>query len=227
MAQATAARDGRQARWERHNRERRLHILQAAVVVLESSEPGTEFHVQQIAEQAGLNRTVVYRHFTDRADLDRAIRAHILDGLAADLLPHITLDGTVREIIHRVVSTYVDWVVAHPSLHRFADQEGAGPMQHGIARIATVLGQLLEAAIDLLGVDLAADDRASIDPLAHGLVGAVVGAVRPWIAREEQTPSAAQLSELLSESVWFILDGHARRLGLEIDPDKPLAELVG
>jgi AcrR family transcriptional regulator len=227
MAQATAARDGRQARWERHNRERRLHILRAALVVLESSAPGTEFHVQQIAAQAELNRTVVYRHFTDRADLDRAVRTHILDGLAAELLPHITLDGTVSQIIRRVVSTYVDWVVAHPSLHRFADQEGAGPMQHGIARIATVLVQLLEAAIDLLDVELSDGDRASVDPLAHGLVGAVVGAVRPWIAREERVPTAAQLSELLSESVWFILDGHARRLGLEIDPDKPLADLVG
>ncbi len=112
---ATAQRDGRQARWERHNRERRRHVLEAAVVVLESEPPGTEVHVQQIAERAGINRTVVYRHFTDRADLDRAVRAHILDGLAAELLPHITLDGTVREIIRRVVSTYVDWVVAHPS----------------------------------------------------------------------------------------------------------------
>jgi AcrR family transcriptional regulator len=227
MAQATAARDGRQARWERHNRERRLHILEAALAVLESAPPGTEFHVQQIAVQAGLNRTVVYRHFTDRADLDRAVRGHILDAVAAELLPHITLDGTVRQIIRRVVSTYVDWVVAHPSLHRFADQEGAGPMQHGIAQIATMLAQLLEAAIDLLGVELSDDDRASVDPLAHGLVGAVLGAVRPWIAREERVPSAEQLSQLLSESVWFILDGHARRLGLDIDPDKPLAELVG
>jgi AcrR family transcriptional regulator len=227
MAQATAARDGRQARWERHNRERRLHIMAAAVAVLESAPPGTEFHVQQIAERAGLNRTVVYRHFTDRADLDRAVRAHVLDGLAAELLPHITLDGTVRQIIRRVVSAYVDWVVAHPSLHRFADQEGAGPLEQGIARIATTLAQLLESAIDLLGVELTDDDRAAVDPLAHGLVGAVLGAVRPWIARSEQVPSAAQLSQLLSESVWFIIDGHARRLGLDIDPDRPLAELVG
>ncbi len=224
---ATAQRDGRQARWERHNRERRRHVLEAAVVVLESEPPGTEVHVQQIAERAGINRTVVYRHFTDRADLDRAVRAHILDGLAAELLPHITLDGTVREIIRRVVSTYVDWVVAHPSLHRYADQEGAGPMQHGIAQIATTLVQLLETAVDLLGVSLDADERASIDPLAHGLVGAVLGAVRPWIAREEQVPTAAQLGDLLSDSVWFILDGNARKLGLAIDPDKPLAELVG
>ena len=55
----------------------------------------------------------------------------------------------------------------------------------------------------------------------------MLGAVRPWIAREERVPSVPQLSQLLSESVWFIIDGHARRLGLAIDPDKTLAELVG
>ena len=63
--------DGRQLRWDSHNQARRQHILDAAIDVLADSEPGAEVHVQQIADRAGLSRTVVYRHFADRADLDK------------------------------------------------------------------------------------------------------------------------------------------------------------
>lgn len=219
--------DGRQARWDKHNQTRRQVILDASVAVLEGSEPGAEIHVQQIAERAGLSRTVVYRHFQDRADLDRAIRRQILDDLAGRLLPAVSLDGTVNEIIRRIVSTYVDWVVAHPALHRFAEQETVGPLEHGIHQIAGVVVEVLETAIELLGAELDDDDRAAVDPLAHGLVGAVLGAVRRWVSRPELRPDAQHLSAQLSESVWHILDGHARRLGLDIDPDLPIEQLLG
>lgn len=219
--------DGRQARWDRHNQQRRKQILDAAIAVVEGGDPGADFHVQQIAERAGLGRTVVYRHFLDRADLDRAIQAQILEDLTGLLLPAVTLDGTLSEIIERIISTYVGWVVAHPALHRFAEQETSGPLAHGIHQIAGVVVEVLETAIEMLGVELDADDRAAVDPLSYGLVGAVLAAVRRWVSREEQLPSARQLSALLSDSVWHILDGHARRLGLEIDPDLPIELLLG
>lgn len=227
MAQAATSTDGRQARWAKHNQERRRQILDAAVEVLEAAEPGAEFHVQQIAERAGLNRTVVYRHFADRADLDRGVQGQILNDLAALLVPAVSLEGTVNQIIRRIVSTYVEWVVAHPSLHVFAEQESSGPMQHGIHQIAGTLVEVLETAIEMLGAELDADERAAVDPLAYGLVGAVLGAVRRWVGREELAPTAPVLSELLSQSVWHILDGHARRLGLEVDPDLPIEQLLG
>jgi AcrR family transcriptional regulator len=225
MTTHAPARDGRQARWEKHNEERRQAILDAALAVLEAHPPGAEIHVQQIAVQAGLNRTVVYRHFADRSDLDRAVQNEILGDLAALLLPAVTLDGTVNEIIRRIVSTYVDWVVAHPALHRFADAEVGGPFQLGLAHIAGVVVELLETAVSLLGAELDDDEQAALDPLAHALVGAVLGAVRRWATREPRRPDAARISELLAESVWHLLHGHAARLGLDIDPDVPLDQL--
>lgn len=217
--------DGRQARWDKHNQQRRQQILDAATTVIEGQPPGTEFHVQQIAGSAGLNRTVVYRHFADRADLDDAIRQHIIDDLTSVLQPAVSLDGTVNEVIRRIISTYVDWTVLHPGLHAFAVQEASGPAQHGIDQIAAQLTELLELAIALLGANLNDAERALVDPLAHGLVGAVFGAVRRWVTREPQEPSAAEISELLSTSVWNLLDGHARRFDLHLDPDLPLVAL--
>lgn len=222
--------DGRQARWDKHNQARRQVILDAALAVVEAGEPGAEFHVQQIADQAGLSRTVVYRHFADRSDLDRALQTEVLEGLTAHLLPGLTLDGTVHEIIGRIVSTYVDWAVEHPALHRLAEQAQAGtagPLEDGINRIATVLVDLLQTAIPLLGVELDDDEAASIDPLAYALVGAVFGAVRRWVGLVPRRPAADTLSALLSRSVWHIIDGHARRLGLELDPDVPVEQLLG
>ena len=35
-----------------------------------------------------------------------------------------------------------------------------------------------------------------------------------------------RVSELLAHSVWSLLDGHARRLGLQVDPDRPIVELI-
>ncbi|CAN5452682.1 TetR/AcrR family transcriptional regulator [soil metagenome] len=222
MAQAT---DGRQARWAKHNQQRRLTILAAAVDVLEAEPVGADVHVHQIAAKAGLNRTVVYRHFTDRADLDTAIRHHIIDDLTGVLTPAVNLDGSVNEVIRRIISTYVDWTVSHPALHAFAVLGGDGPFQHGTDQIAQQLTELLELAIALLGAELDESERALVDPLAHGLVGAVFGTVRRWVTREPMEPSAYRLSELLTMSVWNLLDGHARRLGLEIDPDLPLTAL--
>ena len=140
-------------------------------------------------------------------------------------MPAVSLDGTVNEVIRRIITTYVDWTVLHPGQHAFAVQEANGPAQHGIDQIAQMLAELLELAIAMLGADLNDSERALVDPLAHGLVGAVFGAVRRWVTREPQEPSARALAELLSMSVWNLLDGHARRFGLEIDPDLPLLAL--
>ena len=219
--------DGRQLRWDKHNQERRQVILDAAIAVVEAGEPGADYHVQQIAERAGLNRSVVYRHFTDRADLDHAILAEIVEGVMDRLLPALTLDGTVREIIHRIVFSYVDWAAEHPALHRLVDRAPiGGALEQGLDRVAAVIVEVLETAIEMLGMDLDDDDAASIDPLAYALVGAAFSAVRRWVAREPRRPAAAELALVLSDSVWLILDGHARRLGVTIDPDLPIEELL-
>ena len=215
--------DGRQLRWDKHNQARRRTILDAAIGVLEDAEPGEEIHVQQIAQRAGLSRTVVYRHFADRADLDQEVQAAVLEMLAGQLLPEVTLDGTIEEIIRRIVGTYVRWTVAHPSLHRFAEHDvpgasGSSALEVAVVRIATQVEELIAVGAAQLGVELDDDDAASLDPLVFGLVGAVFSATRRWLSREERRPDTEMFVRLVSDSVWHMLDGHARRLGIELDP---------
>lgn len=222
--------DGRQARWDRHNHERQQHIVEAAIAVVEENEPGTHVHLQQIAERAGLTRSVIYRHFADRAELDRAVLTAVVDSLADELLPAVTLEGTIPDIIERVVSRYVGWAVAHPSLHRLAESEpvarAASPLERGLERISEKVASVVVSALDTLGVPLRDEDRALTDPLAFGLVGAVFSAVRRWLVLGEDRPPAPVLVTALSDSVWYLLEGHARSLGVVLRRDQPVPELL-
>lgn len=227
---ATERPDGRQARWDRHNHERQQHIVGAAIAVIEENAPGTHVHLQQIAERAGLTRSVIYRHFADRADLDRAVRTAVVDSLADELLPAVALEGTIPDIIERVVSRYVGWAVAHPSLHRLAESEPAAragsPLQRGLERISEQVMSVIVTALDTLGVELDDDERAMLDPLAFGLVGAVFSAVRRWLSVGAQRPPAPVLVTSLTDSVWYLIEGHGRSLGVSLPRDEPVQSLL-
>ena len=100
--------DGRRLRWLAHNQARRRIIIDAAIRVLERSEPGEDIQVQLIAEEAGLARTVLYRHFHDRVDLDLAVQQQICRDLGkVDSCPTLSFDGTPIVIIRRMVDEVV------------------------------------------------------------------------------------------------------------------------
>ena len=224
---AAAKPDGRQLRWNQHNEARRKVILDAAVAVIERGEPGAEFHVQQIAEQAQLSRTAIYRHFSDRSDLDQAITTAIVDRAMARLLPEFNLDGTVREIVERIVVAYVDWAAEHPSLHRFFDQTPGGQVvTHGLDHMATAITEVINTVVDVLGLELDPPLRAGIEPLSAALVGAGFGAVRTWIGTEPRVLPQDLLAGILTDAVWSILVEMAGRVGLDLDPSLTISDLL-
>lgn len=221
--------DGRQVRWEQHNLARRAAILAAAIEVIEATPPGDEVNVAHIAERAGVGRTVIYRHFTDRSELDREIRVAVLDDVWSHVLPVLTLEGTIPQIVERAVAVYVGWAADHPALHRLAataEPGGQNPLDKGLAVIAGRVVDLIETAVDILELDFTDDQRAALDPLIYGLVGAVFGVVRRWLSRPVREPSAEVLVALTTSSVWFLLDGHARGLGLQLRADQPIEDLL-
>lgn len=222
--------DGRRARWERHNLTRREHILEAALEALEEAGPGGEVRVEQIARRAGLGRTVVYRHFEDRADLDRAVSTRIIEQLRAQMVPMLSLDGTPVDIIRRIVSAYVGWAAAHPALHRFAERRPGGcresPMEEAIEQIARQVEDLIGVAAQILEVRLDEDDRAALDPLVFGLVGSVVATCRRWISRPVREPAAEVFVERLTEALVGQVAGTTRRRGVTLDPDQPVEQLL-
>src|SRR5690349_17197438 len=133
--------DGRRLRWLAHNQARRRVIIDAAVRVLERAAPGDDVQVQLIAEEAGLARTVLYRHFHDRVDLDLAVQKRICKDLGAVLLPALSYDGEPVVIIRRIVDAFVRWATAHPTLFWFIELELPGPGPHPLAESIEQVGE--------------------------------------------------------------------------------------
>jgi len=223
--------DGRRARWEEHIAERRRYILDAAVALIESEPAGSEIHVRQIAERAGLVRTVVYRYFSDRAELNRAVQARVVAMMRAAIAPNLTLDANITEIITRTISAYVEWVAAHPNLYLVAERElGDGRPSELVSAIQDVADQLSDifgAVAGLFGLPLGEADLATGEALAFGIVGQVRGTVDHWIRRPECIPKPRALTRLLSQWIWFQIDGQARTLGVVLDPTVPVMQFAG
>jgi AcrR family transcriptional regulator len=221
--------DGRQLRWQRHNEQRRQQVIDAAILVLEDVWPKAEIHVQQIADKAGINRSVLYRYFEDRTDLDVAVQQEICLRVSESLVPAITLDGTPREIVHRIVSAYVTWAAEHAALVRFAEQDIPGadhrPMEVTIELIAAQVEQIIEAVAAALGAELSPADRAALEPWVFGLIGGGMTAVRRWTGRPELEPAPDVFARLVAGTVWFQIDGLATERGITI-PDVPIDEFI-
>ncbi|MGO4258581.1 TetR/AcrR family transcriptional regulator [Marmoricola sp. RAF53] len=228
---SAGAPDGRDERWAAHREERRGQILDAAIAVIEATPEGEEIHVRQIAQEAGLGRAVLYRHFADRADLDRAVQRRILQMLMDTLVPEFELSGSIEQIIERIVTAYVAWADAHPALHRIGaaesqDAERLGEVLQTTQQIGALITMLVTSGASLLEVELTAEDQQILDPLVFGIVGQAVGTVRFWLARDERVPSPAVLAQHLTRSVWFQIDGHARDRGVVLDPKTSLDDLI-
>ena len=234
MPAESARTDGRQARWDQHNQVRRQVIIDAAIEVLGETEPGAEVHVQQIADRAGLSRTVVYRHFTDRSDLDAAVQGAVLELLRVELVPALSFEGTPVDIIRRIVAAYVGWAVSHPALHEFAQTDppgqrstqGPGQMERAIGHIAGQVEDLINVGVEVLHVNLQEHEVDALDPLVFGLVGAVFTSVRRWLSRPDRKPSAEQFVALATEAIWLQIAGMAHARGVDLDPDLPVERLL-
>lgn len=216
--------DGRTRRWTAHNEAQRQRIVDAAVRLYDAGHPAPT--LQQIGDRAGVSRSVLYRQFANRSELETAVQRRILDMVWRELAPTFEAVGTPRSSLRRAASAYIGWAAQHPRLHQLADLDMAadGPLQHAIDRISAVIADQLVAWFSLAGADVTEADRAATDPLAHGLVGAVFATVRRWVHLGTEVPDAEHLTELVVESTWAVIDARARAYGIAVDPDVPVEE---
>lgn len=222
--------DGRKRRWQEHNAARRQAIIDAALVVLTRDlEPGEELAVQQIADEASVHRTVLYRYFDDRTDLDVAIQREICLRAGEVLLSAVTLEGTPREIVQRIVAAYVGWAVENTGLMRYAERDVPGanakPLDEAISQVAEQIELVIGGFIAVLDVEISEDDRDSLTPWVFLLVGGVTAGVRSWMSREALRPAAPVFTDLLAEVTWLQIEALAATRNIEV-PDVPVEQLL-
>ncbi|MBE9375908.1 TetR/AcrR family transcriptional regulator [Saccharopolyspora sp. HNM0983] len=222
----TTSGDGRTTRWDAHKAQRREDVLDAAVAAIEQDGPGVG--VRRIAEEAGLPRSVVYRHFADRADLDERVRQRVVDALMTELAPTLRPDGTPEEAIRRAVDAYLGWIERHPRLHAFLGAGSGRPGPDSSRAVSGTKSVIAATVADLFTrlVRASGADTLLAGPLASGLVGLVDASVNRWLGDREGGLSAGELADYLTRSAWLVLDGNLRALGVELDPRTPVGDLL-
>ncbi|MGH8961106.1 MAG: TetR/AcrR family transcriptional regulator [Jatrophihabitantaceae bacterium] len=216
LAAPDRAPDGRRSRWAAHRVQRRAAFVAAGAVAID--EHGPDASAEQIADAAGVSRTVLYRYFRDREDLRSAIADHVVTAVVDSVLPHIVVgpESTPRSVITSTVGVIVGWFDEHPNLYFFLRSRRNGP---GLQAVENTLADRVSELLKLVLVPFGLDAEQA-EPGAYGIVGMVESIGSWWLAR--RTMSRAKITAVLCEAIWNLLDGTARRNGVVIGYDVPL-----
>jgi AcrR family transcriptional regulator len=210
------AADGRRLRWAEHRTQRRAAFVAAGAEAVDRFGPAAS--AEQIAEVAGVSRTVLYRYFRDREDLRQAIADHVVKAVLGSVQPklQLTAQSTPREVITAAVGEIARWLDEHPNLYQFLRSRRTGASLDSVeGTLADNVAALLKMVLMLLGAD-----SEVAEPGAYGVVGFVESAGAWWL--EHRTLSRERFVELVSTGVWHVLEGTARDYGIVLDYDQPL-----
>ena len=122
---------------------RRAQIVEAAAEVFRQRDPGT-VRFDEIAQAAGVSRSLVYAYFGDRGELIAAVHLHTLRGLDEELSALLADVPVDESCLLRVVRTSP----RRARCQRIADTWGGGPAERLLAR--GIVGMLEAAASEWL-----------------------------------------------------------------------------
>ena len=155
--------DGRAARWEQHNVDRRRALVEDAVRAIRELGPGVG--MDEIAARAKTSKTVLYRHFGDKSGLYRAV----VESVEQYILRKLPLDDA--ELV----------VASRPT--------GEVPTEDPVLTITTHIGNAVaEAMRAWLGREGLDEDPANI--WAHGVTGFIWAVADRWIVTNLRRPRA-------------------------------------
>ncbi|MGH3612096.1 MAG: TetR/AcrR family transcriptional regulator [Pseudonocardia sp.] len=184
--------------------ERRADMVQAAMNAVRRHGAGVS--VAEIAAAAGITKPVLYRHFTDRADLRRAVGEQAAALLLARITSELDRDREPVEHIRAIIEAFLAGIEDEPELWRFVVHHPA-ERTPGAEIVDDVRQQVARLLATLLGERLRSRglDSGGAEAWAHGLVGMVQSAGDWWL--ERRTMSSAALTDYLTTFIWGGLSG--------------------
>jgi AcrR family transcriptional regulator len=178
--------------------------------------------MDEIAAEAGTSKTVLYRHFGDKAGLYLAVVESVDRLIAGDLeraLASVAQDAGGQpaalvahpeHVIEAAVGSYLALVEKDPEVYRFVVTHplldrpiGDDPLTGLTSRIGDQLAALIAAALTTSG-----RQAAAAGTLAHGVVGLVRAAADHWLANADPLPRGEltrQLSALIAGGLTAVL----------------------
>jgi AcrR family transcriptional regulator len=216
--------DARRDRWNEHRTTRRGELVDAAIRAI--VKHGARVGMDEIAAEAGITKPVLYRHFTDKADLYLAVADRATQTLIAAMIPATTgasVTASPRERVRGLVDAYLETIEVNPQLYRFMVsrsfvQIDTDPIFANESIIATTLCGLFERWMSEGGMNTGA-----AEPFSYAVVGGVRTAGAWWL--DNQSMPREELSDHLTDMVWYTVEGITRAHGHRSAPNTPAEPL--
>jgi AcrR family transcriptional regulator len=199
--------------------------VDAALRVLDARGP--DLPMEAVAAEARVSKPVLYRYFSDKAELVAALAERGSQFLLERLLPAINSNGPVLERVADAVGAYFAVIDEHPSLYwliarRDFEQAGEGqpPVHPGKEAVATALTAVIGDYLRLFGLD-----SGAAEPWAYGVTGLVQSTGEWWLQRRSM--SRSHVVAYVTQLIWAALTGILGDAGITIEADQPLPAVGG
>lgn len=189
---------------------------------------GPAVSTEQIAAEAGVARTRIYKHFADAADLQGAIAERALERVATDLGPLWNPQGSPMQMISAIMDTLIGYLSDHRHLYRYLTKNAPSARSSDtdvvtdvVTDVKTIIGTHL-AGIFTYYLTEFGGNAAMAEPGAFALVGMVESAVTRWLEHPSGV-TREDLADHLTRWAWLLIDQVLRDNGIDLDPNTPLA----
>ncbi len=190
--------DGRDSRWVEHREARRRALVEDALRAIRRHGAGVG--MDEIAAQAATSKTVIYRHFGDRAGLYAAVVDSVHDFIHHDLEAALELTdpGDLSILARDLADAYLGLVERDPEIYRFvlkAPEADPGGSIDAWGGLPELIGDHVSRAI-AAHLSRQGQNPACAPTWGHGLVGFIRAAADQWMAAEHREPKAVVLARI-------------------------------
>ena len=218
--------DGRRSAAAARRRAREKEIL-AATRALFDARGVRDAQIEDIAKAVGINRAIVYRHFTGKEELFALTLVGYLDELRAALVAADAQHSDPAERLRAITTAFVDYGLEHPAfidcaqtLMRRSGPELLDEMSEGaLFRLGRGISGCLATLVAVLDDGVASGDFVIADTnlLANTLYASGLGALqlaRVGILVTEAAPGIPSVGEISPDQVKEYLVATALALAL-------------
>jgi TetR/AcrR family transcriptional regulator len=155
----------------------RARILNAAIRQF-SANGLAGARTEQIAEEAGVNKALLYYYFKSKEELYAAALEAVIESIRADSVNVLEANASAGERIVQIVLRNFDRSYSHPSLRTLMQQEMVRLHQgeeHRMARMAVMFFRpMWDKLEEVLREGIASDELISVDPsqMRYAVLGA-------------------------------------------------------
>ena len=201
---------------------RRSQLLDVAERVI--ARDGASASMQAIADEAGVNKALLYRHFQDKSALFAALADEQTDRLLEAMQLALGGDADTRTRTAAAFDSYLSYIETHADGYRLMTRAASREAVEASTVIADFAEQLGDSLAALIATDFqlhSPDEQALATTWAHGIVGMVQSAAEIWLDRRHVTRAT------LVDQLICLLWGDYRTIAEQFDARRNADPTIG